>query len=128
MWNTLGVIVFSGWFGMAVWTSAARQVWQTNGALWAEAVSRPRASARAWTNYGNAMAYAGRADEAGRAYAAALAATARDNHRGFVPVILRNAALVSSAHREGRRLMDDELMSLQTGSVNPLMIQGVGTQ
>jgi len=86
----LGVaLVIAGVFGVS--TAARNQVWQSALALWADASQKAPEKPRIWVNYGTALHFAGRYDEAVKAYDRALAL----GYDPTVPVelVVRNTAL-----------------------------------
>ncbi len=77
--------------GLGAATAVRNQVWQSALALWADASQKSPQKPRIWVNYGTALHFAGRYDDAVKAYDRALAL-------GFDPtvpveLVVRNTAL-----------------------------------
>ncbi len=77
--------------GLGAATAVRNQVWQSALALWADASQKAPQKPRIWVNYGTALHFAGRYDEAVKAYDRALSF-------GFDPtvpleLVVRNTAL-----------------------------------
>lgn len=77
--------------GLGAVTAVRNQVWQSALALWADASEKAPQKPRIWVNYGTALHFAGRYEEAVRAYDRALAL----GYDPTVPVelVVRNTAL-----------------------------------
>jgi tetratricopeptide (TPR) repeat protein len=82
-------LVIAGVLGVS--TAARNQVWQSALALWADASQKAPEKPRIWVNYGTALHFANRFDEAVKAYDGALAL----GYDPTVPVelVVRNTAL-----------------------------------
>jgi tetratricopeptide (TPR) repeat protein len=82
-------LVIAGVLGVAA--AARNQVWQSALALWADASTKAPQKPRIWVNYGTALHFAGRYEEAVKAYDRALAL----GYDPTVPVelVVRNTAL-----------------------------------
>lgn len=77
--------------GLGAVTAVRNQVWQSALALWADASQKSPGKPRIWVNYGTALHFAGKFDEAVKAYDRALAL----GYDPTVPVelVVRNTAL-----------------------------------
>lgn len=107
----IGLLIW-GLVGVSV-TAERGRAWTSEPAIWAAAIAHPNTTVRAWVNYGNAMACAGRRDEAQRAYIVAIGMT-RPDQRDVKAIITANRTVPCRA-----------LTWLQTGRPN-LRMQGVG--
>jgi tetratricopeptide (TPR) repeat protein len=77
--------------GLGVATAVRNQVWQSALDLWADASAKSPQKARIWVNYGTALHFAGRYEDAVKAYDRALAL----GYDPTVPIelVVRNTAL-----------------------------------
>jgi Flp pilus assembly protein TadD len=82
-------LVIAGVLGVS--TAARNQVWQSALALWADASQKAPEKPRIWVNYGTALHFAGRYEDAVKAYDRALAL----GYDPTVPIelVVRNTAL-----------------------------------